>query len=269
MKKLPQILGIVNCTPDSFSDGGKYFDPKKAIEHAIALHKAGAHFIDLGAESTHPDSRKISAQEEIEQLTPIVTELVQQKIPVSIDTYKPEVMKHCLDLGASMINDVTGLANPQSYEVLSGSDIPIVVMYSRSTEAHAKREQGEYKVIVKEITQFFVNKIEACEKNGISQDRLILDPGMGFFLGKNPEPSLMVLKNLSEFQALGCKLLISTTRKSFIGSITGKDVQNRGAGTLATELWAAMQGVDYIRTHDVDQLQDGLTMIHAINNIRI
>ena len=271
----PKIVGILNVTPDSFSDGGEFFSPKggdasgwdtdKAVGHALEMVKNGADIIDVGAESTHPDSRKISADEEIKILDPVVRRLKEQGVTVSIDTYKPEVMKHGLELGADMINDVTGLKDSKAIELLAGYEVPIVIMYSRSKEAHAEKREGNVTVIIAEIKRFFDEKINQCVKAGISKERLILDPGMGFFLGANPEPSLMVLKHLKEFKDLGCRTYISTSRKSFIGSVTGAGVTERGAGTLATELWAALQKVDYIRTHDVKQLADGLKIISAIS----
>ena len=265
----PKMVGILNLTPDSFSDGGEFFDKDKAVKHALEMVKDGAKIIDVGAESTHPDSRKISAEEEINILDPVVKALKEQGVTVSIDTYKPEVMKHCLDLGVDMINDVTGLKDPKAIELLASYDVPIVIMYSRSKDAHAEKKEGGVTGIIAEIKRFFDAKIDQCVKAGISKERLILDPGMGFFLGSNPEPSLMVLKHLAQFKKLGCRIYISTSRKSFIGRVTGAEVAQRGPGTLATELWAAMQGVDYIRTHDVKQLADGLKMIQAINQTKI
>jgi len=264
MKINPKIVGILNVTPDSFSDGGEFLDQDKAVAHALQMVKDGAEIIDVGAESTHPDSRKVSAAEEIAVLDPVIKALKEKGIFISVDTHKPQVMKYCIELGADMINDVTGLKDPEALQVLVGYQVPIVLMYSRSKEAHAERKEGDSAGIIKEIKDFFTAKIAECKKAGIGQERLILDPGMGFFLGANPEPSLMVLKHLAEFKDLGCKIYISTSRKSFIGSVTGAEVSKRKAGTLATELWAVMQEVDYIRTHDVKQLADGLKMISAI-----
>ncbi len=266
---MTKIFGILNITPDSFSDGGKYEDLDLAIQHAVEMHQQGAEYIDIGAESTHPDSRKIEAEEEVRLLTPVVKVLKEQhpEIKLSIDTYKPEVMKEMLLLGVDAINDVTGLKSEESLQALAESEAKIVVMYSRSQDAHAEKVKGTYDHIVGEVKGFFYDKIAQCKSFGIHKERLILDPGMGFFLGANPEPSLKVLKHIEKLKELGCPLMISTSRKSFIGSITGKEIADRSAGTLATEIWSVAHGVDYIRTHEVDQLQDGIKMIQAIKTI--
>lgn len=266
---MTKIFGILNITPDSFSDGGKYQETDVAIQRAVELSQQGAAFIDIGAESTHPDSRKITAEEEIKALTPVVKGIQEKNLSakISIDTYRPEVMDAMLALGVDVINDVTGLKEIDAIKALATSDAKAVIMYSRSQDAHAMKVKGTYEHIIGELKGFFYDKIAQCESFGLHKERLILDPGMGFFLGANPEPSLKVLKQIAELKELGCPIMISTSRKSFIGTITGKEVQERAAGTLATEVWGVTQGVDYIRTHDVDQLQDAIKMINAIKTI--
>ena len=274
-----KIVGILNITPDSFSDGGRFFsgdnlDVSKAVERALEMVEDGASIIDVGAESTHPDSRRVSAEEEIRVLQPVISELKTKGVKISVDTYKPEVIARALAWGVDMINDVTALKDPKSREILAsaaagqaGSDLPIVLMYSRNKDAHAEKSEWDHERIITEIKSFFYDKIEQCQAAGIQPQRLILDPGMGFFLGANPEPSLMVLKHLAEFKEFGLPLYVSTSRKSFIGTVTGAEVGERGAGTLATEIWAAIQGVDYIRTHDVQALSDSIKILSAINKI--
>jgi len=264
-----QIVGILNITPDSFSDGGQYAQTEKAVARAAQLVADGAVIVDIGAESTHPDSSKISAQAEIGLLEPVVKGIKEQhpSIGISVDTYKPEVMRAVLAWGADMINDVTALKQAASRRALANSQVPVVLMYSRSQGAHAGKEQGGYEQIVQEILSFFRARIAECEADGISKDRIIVDPGMGFFLGANPEPSLKVLKQLERLRELGCPLYVCTSRKSFIGTLTGQSVGERGAGTLATEIWAVLHGANYIRTHDVRALQDALTMLNAIQLI--
>ena len=259
-----KIVGILNVSLDSFSDGGQYFAPQNAIIKGKDLKEAGAHIIDIGAESSHPDSAKISVEEEIKRLAPVIQALKKDHLYISVDTYKPEVMEYVLNLGVNMINDITALSNPLSIEILNRYDAPIVLMYARNIDPKANKSVWESDQPTDVILSFFEKRLEHLVREGIKKERLILDPGMGFFLGSNPEPSLKVLKEINRFKQLGQKLYVSTSRKSFIGSILGRTINERGIGTLATEIWAVLQGVDYVRTHDVKPLNDALRMIQAI-----
>lgn len=274
---MAKILGIVNVTRDSFSDGGRFLDPAAAIDHAVRLLADGADMIDIGAESTHPDAESVPADVEIARLTPVIESLKNADATVSVDTCKPAVIRHVLALGVDFINDVTALESPGAIEAVRDSNARLILMHAiRQTESgssaadgRAVRPQIGAQRIMDTILSFFRRRIAELQDAGIARERLILDPGMGFFLSKDPGPSLAVLRGLRELSALGCALLVCTSRKSFIGALLGESaaprpVTERSAGTLATELWAAAQGVAYIRTHDVRALRDGLRMWTAI-----
>ncbi len=271
------IVGIVNVTTDSFSDGGAFINPDVAIAHALRLCAAGASIIDVGAESTHPDAADVPDAVQIERLAPVVRELKADGITVSIDTHRPGVMAAMLELGADWINDVTALSDPDSVAVLRDSDARIVLMHAvRSprraggpSRARAEAIETDADAIVPGIERFFRQRLDVLAEAGIEPDRVVLDPGMGFFLGRDPAVSLRVLRALPRLRALGRPLWVSTSRKSFIGQVLGtagepRPVDQRAAGTLATELWAASQGVEYIRTHDVGALADAWRLWQAI-----
>jgi dihydropteroate synthase type 2 len=256
-----QILGILNLTRDSFSDGGRYLAPDAALAHARQMVADGAAIIDLGAESTHPDAEDVPATEEIARLAPVIQALRAERVRISVDTYKPLVMRAVLSLGAEIINDVTALRNPEAIAAVRASSARVILMHSTATSARAERRDTPTTEITAQILAFFRTRIAELESAGISRERLILDPGMGLFLGRDPAVSLAVLRDLDHIAALGLPLCVSTSRKSFIGAVLGtpanpRPVDQRGPGTLATELWAAQHGVEYIRTHDVRALQD-------------
>jgi dihydropteroate synthase len=184
-----------------------------------------------------------------------------------VDTYKPQVMRKVLEMGVDMINDITALKDPASVEIVKQHGVPVVIMYSRGTGPHADRTLRRHSGLMDEIVRFFKERIQTLTKSGIKLEDIIIDPGMGFFLGGNPEPSLMVLKHLKELKRLGVRLYLSTSRKSFIGTILHREVSKRAAGTLATELWAYLQGVDFIRTHEVEPLRDAIRMLQTIQGI--
>jgi dihydropteroate synthase type 2 len=259
----PKIVGIVNVTTDSFSDGGQFVESEKAIAHGQELLHQGADWLDLGAESSNPDGEKVSAAEEMARLTPVIRALKSAQL--AIDTYKPEVMAHCLGLGAGMINDITALENPESIEVVKSFQVPVVLMFARNQGPRAEKQLGNPETILTEIETFFSNRIERLLKSGMREEQIILDPGMGFFLGSNPEPSLRVLQALERLKKLGRPLYVCVSRKSFIGSVLGgRPPQGREHGTLAAEIWAALQGVAYLRTHAVAPLHDALRVLQAI-----
>jgi len=264
-----EILGILNLTRDSFSDGGQFVDPAAAIEHARRLVADGATLIDVGAESTHPDAEDVSAEEELRRLMPVVEALRAGGIRVSVDTYKPVVMRAMVALGVEMINDVTALRDPEAVAVVRDAEARVVLMHSTATGARAERVDVHPDTIVERIVGFFRARLKELEAAGIERERLVLDPGMGFFLGQDPRVSAAVLRDVHRLADLGLPLCVSTSRKSFIGALLGtgdevRPVDQRGAGTLATEIWAAERGVQYIRTHDVRALRDAMTLRRAI-----
>ncbi len=265
---MPSIVGILNLTRDSFSDGGAYLDPAAACEHAQRMTADGAAWIDVGAESTHPDSEDVPAAEEIRRLTPVLERLLAEGLRVSVDTWKPAVMRHALAVGAQAINDVTALREPEAVEAVRASPAMLVLMHSRAGGARAERAAGAGDDVMERILAFFARRLADLESQGIDPARVVVDPGMGFFLGPDAGPSLRVLRELPRLRELGRPIYVSTSRKSFLGSLLGRPVDERGAGTLATELHAWRSGADYVRTHDVRALADGVKVMEAVGGGR-
>lgn len=263
---LPSIFGIVNVTTDSFSDGGRYYIASKAVEHAERLRLAGADVLDLGAESTHPDAEDVDASQEIQRLEPVVGALVEQGATVSIDTTKAEVMREMVSLGATWLNDVNGFRDPEALKVAGacGDEVRFVVMYSRSQKPRADRSASGAHGLLAELAAFFDERRKAFAAVGVAPERIVFDPGMGFFLGTDAQPSLLVLHRLRELTEQAGPMLISVSRKSFLGELTGSPVAQRGPATLAAELWAARNGAGYLRTHDVRALRDALLVQQAL-----
>lgn len=263
---MPGIFGIVNVTRDSFSDGGEYFAPAAAIAHAERLAAAGADVLDLGAESTHPDSEDVDAAEEVRRLLPVVRSLLASGLHVSVDTHKPEVMRVLFAEGVQWWNDVTGMRSAAAMQVVAAAPphVRFVAMYARNRGPRAERTDQDSSGLLEELRGFCAERIAAFAAAGIARERLVLDPGMGFFLGREPGPSLLVLSRLAELQRDFGPLLVSMSRKSFLGTVSGTGGEQRGATTLAAELWAARAGVAWIRTHDVPALRAAWAVEKAI-----
>ncbi len=260
-----QILGIVNITEDSFSDGGLFLDSKAAVEQSERLIEAGGDIIDLGAVSSNPSSRDIPASIEIERLAPVIHELKRKKIPISVDTFSGDVQKFCAEEDVDYINDIQGFPLSEVYETLAGCQSRLIVMHSVQRIGRATIEYTNPESLVENIDEFFEDRIQALVRAGISRERLILDPGMGFFLGSNPEASITALNHLSYWkEKFQLPLLVSVSRKSFLGVITNRPVDQRGPSTLSAELYAALQGVDFIRTHDTAALHDALLIQESL-----
>ena len=265
--KPPRIWGVVNLTADSFSDGGRYLDPGAALAHARRLREQGADVIDLGPASSHPDSAPVAPEEEIRRLEPVVDALLAEGASVSVDSFQSETQRWALGRGVSTLNDVRGFADPEIHSELGRSGARLVLMHSIRAAGAATRERSDPSAILAGVDAFFAKRIEVLEAAGVSRDRLILDPGMGLFLGDAPEPSLRVLAALEKLRERhGLPLLVCVSRKSFLGAVTGSAVAERGPATLAAELWAARQGVDHLRTHDVRALRDALAVESALQS---
>ncbi len=263
------ILGIVNITPDSFSDGGRFLQPGRAVEHALKLDRGGADIIDLGPASSHPDSRPVSAQEEWTRLEPVLKSLKAKGLRLSVDSFLPETQLRSAQLGVEILNDTRGFAHPAIYPQLAELSCDLVVMHSVQGLGRASRVSTEADRVFEGALEFLQGRVDELTSAGISRERLILDPGMGFFLGSRPEPSLRMLERLPELrQALGLPLLVSVSRKSFLGGITGKGAADRGSATLAAELFAVLSGSDYVRTHDAAALRDALRVWDALGALR-
>jgi dihydropteroate synthase len=258
------VVGILNLTDDSFSDGGRFLEPAAAVAQGERLLADGADWLDVGAESSNPRGQGVPAEVELARLRPVLEHFARAGARLSVDTHKPEVMRAALDLGAGMINDITGLADPASVAVLAAASVPVVVMYSRNRGPRADLAAHSRVGLIDEIAGFFRERLQSLAAAGIARERILLDPGMGFFLGSTPEPSLEVLRHLPVLATLG-PLYVSTSRKSFIGAVLGgRPPGERQSGTLATELWALTHGASFVRTHDVRALNDAWKMWSAI-----
>jgi dihydropteroate synthase type 2 len=253
------IFGILNITEDSFSDGGRYLDEKAAIARAEFLAADGADVIDLGAASSNPDSKSVPPDVEIARLAPVVRTLAAAGVPVSVDSFSPEVQRWALDQDVACLNDVQGFRHPELYPRLAAASCRLIVMHAVQEGARAERIAFEPAAIMDRILTFFDQRIAALEQAGIARERLVLDPGMGVFLGTRAEASYTVLRSLPALKAaFGLPLLVSVSRKSFLRRLAGRGPLEAGAATLAAELFAVQQGADYIRTHDPGALKDGL-----------
>ena len=264
-----KILGILNITSDSFSDGGKYLEPHAAIFHAQALTQSGAHIIDIGAASSHPDAMAVAPEVEIARLAAVVPELKEKGLCLSIDSFAGPVQRWALNQQVAYLNDIHGFPDAALYPELARSDAKLIVMHMVQARGVAVRNEVPSSEILGRITAFFDSRIEALTKAGIARERLILDPGMGQFLGTDPENSLIVLRRLPELKArYGLPLLVSLSRKGFLRRLTGRPVTEAGAASLAAELFAEAQGADYIRTHAPGPLKDGVKVMKTIDMSR-
>ncbi len=262
----PTILGIVNLTEDSFSDGGRFLDGAAALAHARALVAGGAQIIDLGAAASNVDAKPVAAAEEIRRLAPLMAALAGDGTPVSVDSFEPEVQRFAIARGAAFLNDIQGFPDPSLYPELAAADCRLVVMHAVHGRGRAQRVELTADEVWDRIHAFFADRVAALERAGVARERLILDPGMGFFLSSRPEASLRVLAGLDRLKAaFGLPVLVSVSRKSFLRAVAGRSTAAElGAATLAAELYAAAQGTDYIRTHDPRALADGLRVTAAL-----
>ncbi len=265
----PKILGIVNLTTDSFSDGGRYIAPDSALEHANKLIADGATILDLGAASSHPDASEVGAEAEIARLATVVPALKAAGHKISIDSFEPEVQRWAIAQGVDYLNDINGFARAELYPDLAAASCRLVVMHAAQAKGIAQRLVGDAATIEDRIFAFFEDRLAALREAGVSDDRLILDPGMGFFLGDTPDVSLRVLARLDRLkQRFGLPLFICASRKSFLRASSGRDLDQVAPMSLTAELWASDIGVDYIRTHDVAQLHDALVLRQTLTQLR-
>jgi len=259
MTSIPKILGILNVTPDSFSDGGRLPDAAAAIEAGIAMHRAGAAMVDVGGESTRPGAAPVPLDEERRRVLPVIEGLVAAGVPVSIDTMKAAVMRAALAAGAAMLNDVSALtADPESAAVAAAASVPVVLMHLRGTPA-TMQAHARYADPAAEVRAELEARIAAAEAAGIARARLIADPGIGF--AKGPEHNLAILRRLEAFQALGLPLMLGASRKSLIPAIAGPAPPDaRLPGSLALALRGAEAGVAWLRVHDVPETAQALAV---------
>jgi len=259
------VMGVLNVTPDSFSDGGEFFDSEKAVEHGLKMAADGAAIIDVGGESTRPGSDSVSADEQIQRVMPVIEALCEKTdVPVSIDTYRVEVAQAALEAGAGMINDITALSDERIGELAAERQVPVVLMHMQGTPATMQREP-KYDDVVGEVLEFLLGRAKRAEKFGISKDMIFIDPGIGF--GKTTEHNLSLLRNIDKFVAAGYRVLVGTSRKRFIGQITGKEKPaERIFGSAATVALCAAAGVSIVRVHDVAEMVDIVKVANAVND---
>jgi dihydropteroate synthase len=259
-KNRPIIMGVLNITPDSFSDGGQFIEPEVAFQHAKQMIEEGADIIDIGAESTRPygGAKPVTLEEELARLQPVLPVLVQMGVPVSIDTLKPEIAYWALGLGARIVNDVWGLQrDPNMARVVGQHGVPVVIMHNRY--------KAEPTIsIVSDINAFFDFSLGIAEKAGISRDTIVLDPGIGF--GKTPEQSMEAIAKLDKFRHFGLPILVGASRKRFIHSVSPSEPMNRIGGSIAAHVVAYMNGASIIRTHDVAETIQALRVAAALRN---
>lgn len=257
------IMGVLNVTPDSFSDGGRFFKLEDAVSQGMKMIEEGADMIDVGGESTRPGSDPLPTEEVLSRVIPVIKSMsAKTDVPISIDTYKAEVARRALDAGAQMINDISALRfDPKMKEVASKYKVPIVLMHIKGTPKDMQKDPS-YEDVIAEITEYLRQSIKIAEDGGIDREKIIIDPGIGF--GKRLQDNLNILKNLRKFSILGCPILIGCSRKSFIGKILDLPAEERLEGSLAALAVAVMNGVNIVRVHDVKESERVVSLVDAI-----
>ncbi len=257
------LMGVLNVTPDSFSDGGRFSDPKKAITQALLMAEQGADIIDVGGESSRPGADPVSAEEELARVLPVIQELVKEiDLPLSIDTCKSQVARGALEAGAAMINDISALRfDPQMRRVAKDYDVPVVLMHIKGTPKNMQ-ENPLYGNVIKEISDYLAQSLEMAREVGIDEDKLVVDPGIGF--GKKAEHNLEIVKNLKALAHLGKPILIGLSRKSFIGKVLDLPLEERLEGSLAALAVAIVNGANILRVHDVKESKRVARMVDSI-----
>jgi dihydropteroate synthase type 2 len=262
----PQIVGIVNITADSFSDGGRFLDAPAALAHARRLAADGADIVELGAAASNVAANPVPPAEEMRRLDAVLAALAGTAVPLAVDTSQPETQRFALARGVAYLNDIRGFPDPGVYSDLATGQCRLVVMHAVTGEGRARRVDLGPGEVWRRIEGFFAERVARLAAAGIARERLILDPGMGFFLSTRADASICVLTGLDRLKRMfGLPVMVSVSRKSFLAAITGRDAPGeRGAASLAAELYAAAHGADYIRTHDPGALRDGLRVMAAL-----
>ncbi|BDH44463.1 dihydropteroate synthase [Salmonella enterica subsp. enterica serovar Choleraesuis] len=262
----PHVMGILNVTPDSFSDGGHHNGLVDAIAHANAMINAGATIIDVGGESTRPGAAEVSVEQELERVVPVVEALAQRfEVWISVDTSKPEVIRATAQAGAHIINDVRSLELPGALEAAVDTGLPVCLMH-RQGEPQTMQQAPHYQDVVKEVGDYLQQQIERCEAAGITKDKLLLDPGFGF--GKNLQHNYQLLAHLGEFHRFGLPLLVGMSRKTMVGQLLNVGPDQRLNGSLSCAVIAAMQGAQIIRVHDVKETVEAMRVVEATLSAR-
>lgn len=259
----PLIMGIVNLTPDSFSDGGKFVDPARAVQHARQLLADGADILDIGGESSRPGAEAVSEEEEWRRLMPVLEQLVELPIPISVDTCKPGIMSRAIAAGAALINDILALQAPGALEAVVASGAAVCLMHMQGNPRTMQRAP-EYRDVVNEVSDFLAERAKAVQAAGIAQDRIVIDPGFGF--GKTPRHNLELIRALPKLRAIGLPVLVGLSRKSLFGKIVGREAAGRDTASAAGALLAAQRGASILRVHDVAATRDSLLVLRAIDD---
>jgi len=258
----PHVMGIVNVTPDSFSDGGLYTSTVKAVEHAMQLVAQGADILDIGGESTRPGATPISLEHELERVIPVIEQLSKTAgVPISIDTYKPEVMRAAILAGVDIVNDIRALQEPSALEIVAQSQVGVCLMHMQGNP-QTMQIDPQYTDVVAEVASFLQDRLNVAIQAGIAAERIVLDPGFGF--GKRTVHNLALLQELKRLAALGCPLLVGLSRKSVLGKLVGGDVDERLHAGLAASVISMMKGANIVRVHDVKATVDALKVVTAV-----
>jgi len=259
---VPRVMGIVNVTPDSFSDGGKYASTESAVAHALQLIAEGADILDIGGESTRPGAAPVSLQDELRRVVPVIEALsAVTTVPLSIDTYKPEVMRAAIRAGADIVNDIRALQEGNAMEMVANSNVGVCLMHMQGTP-QTMQVNPTYTDVVAEVKQFLVDRADAALAHGIAKERILLDPGFGF--GKSTAHNIALVQHLDSLAALGFPLLVGLSRKSVLGKIAGGDEAQRLHAGLAASVICAMKGAKIVRVHDVKATVDALKVVAAV-----
>ena len=258
----PLIMGVVNVTPDSFSDGGKYFELNQALDYARALIEAGADILDFGGESTRPGAAPVGLEEERRRVLPAIEALASGAIPISVDTQKPELMCEAVAAGASMVNDVCGFRAPGAFEAVARGNAAICIMHMQG-EPRTMQQNPHYGDVVEEVRDYLAGRVGAAESAGIARNRIVVDPGFGF--GKSLEHNLTLLRQLRKFRDIGGALMAGLSRKTMLGRITGREPAERVFASVAAALLAVQNGAQIVRVHDVAATRDALAVLRAVN----
>ena len=261
----PQVMGILNVTPDSFSDGGKHTNVSQALDHALRMIDEGATFIDIGGESTRPGAPDVSLQEELDRTIPVIEAVAKNTACViSIDTSKADVMREAVKAGAGLINDVRALQEPGALQVAAEAQVPVCLMHMQG-QPRTMQQSPEYDDVVNDVGQFLLARTKVCEEAGIAKDKILFDPGYGF--GKSLEHNYTLVKHLPSLMKLGYPVLVGMSRKSMIGNLLNRKVDERLAGSISLATIVAQMGAQIIRVHDVKETADAVNIVNMLNKI--
>jgi len=262
----PQVMGILNVTPDSFSDGGKHTNVSQALDHALRMIEEGATFIDIGGESTRPGAPDVSLQEELDRTIPVIEAVAKNTACViSIDTSKADVMREAVKVGAGLINDVRALQEPGALQVAAEAQVPVCLMHMQG-QPRTMQQSPEYDDVVNDVGQFLLARTKVCEEAGIAKDKILFDPGYGF--GKSLEHNYTLVKHLPSLMKLGYPVLVGMSRKSMIGNLLNRKVDERLAGSISLATIVAQMGAHIIRVHDVKETADAVNIVKMLNSVK-